>query len=126
MLTKLTVFVKLNSSSRLFSPSFDPLAPLPGGTVLISCEPGGGACGFCGSGGRVFAGRAGLSVDGGDACWSGDAGGGTLALGAGALFCGVGASGNFCCWQSPAAVNIKVRTTVWVPLTQSFTGPRSM
>jgi len=37
--TKLTVFCSVINSSRPLSPLLDTL---PGGTVLISCEPGGG------------------------------------------------------------------------------------
>src|SRR5579863_2114372 len=103
MLTKLTVFVSVSNSSRPASEG----GTLPGGTVLMSREPGGGGCGFAGFGVvglcRVFSGCSGFSLE--EELWpSGLTEGGTLALGNGALFCGAGASGSFCCWHMATAV----------------------
>ena len=74
---------------------------LPGGTVLISREPGGGGCGLVlpGAGGcpglRVFDGCSGFSPEE-ESPWSlALPGGGTFMLAAGALFWGAGASGSF-------------------------------
>src|ERR1039457_6736825 len=99
--TKLTVRCNRNNSSRPLSPV---LEALPAGTVLTPSEPGGGVCGLVGSGGcwaplRVFDGASGFPLE--DEPWSsGVACEGRLTLGAGALFCGVGASGNFCCCET--------------------------
>src|SRR5271157_1558429 len=98
--TKLTVFSRLNSCSR---PLSGVLGTLPGGMVLISCDPGGGGCGLvcpgaCGGGVlRVFAGCSGFPVEEEEPGSLGAPCDGRLGLGAGALFCGVGASGNGCC-----------------------------
>src|ERR1019366_5919908 len=97
--TKLTVRCRRNNSSRPLSPV---LEVLPEGTVLIPSEPGGGASGLVGSanGGEplgVFGGASGFPPEEEGPWSSGVPCDGRLTLGAGALFCGVGASGNFCC-----------------------------
>src|SRR5271165_3686902 len=89
--TKLTVFSRTKSWSR---PLSEALGTLPGGTVLISCDPGGGACGFvCPGVLRVFAGCSGFPLDEEEPGSPGAAGGGKFSLGGGALFWGAGASG---------------------------------
>ena len=67
---------------------------------IKSCDPGGGGCVFCCplSGwpvGRVFGVGCGFAADEDSPPASGVSGVGTLTWGTGALFCGLGASGNF-------------------------------
>src|SRR5271167_289267 len=107
--TKLTVFSRLNSWSR---PLSGVLGTLPGGTVLISCDPGGGGCGLpCPGAGcgvlRVSAGCSGFPLDEEEPGSPGAACDGTFNSGAGALFWGVGASGSFfCCAGALAAIRV--------------------
>src|SRR5664280_1233784 len=106
--TKLTVRCSRNNSSRPLSPA---LEALPVGTVLIPGEPGGGASGLVGSGNgcwplRVFGGASGFPLEEEEPWSSGVPWDGRLTLGAGALFCGVGASGSGCCAGEYAAVRV--------------------
>src|SRR5208337_5239474 len=108
--TKLTFFTRLKSWSRPLSPAW---GPLPGGTVLISCEPGGGGCGLvcpgvCCGVLRVSAGCSGFPLEEED---PGSPGAGRLGLGAGALFCGAGASGSGCCASAQAEARVSATAT---------------
>src|SRR5450759_2019983 len=110
--TKLTVRCRRNNSSRPLPPVLE--AP-PAGAVLIPSAPGGGASGLVGSGNggeplRVFGGASGFPLEEEGPWSSGVPCDGRLTLGAGALFCGLGASGNFCSCAI-AWLAAKLRTT---------------
>src|SRR5271166_4589623 len=125
--TKLTVFSRLKSWSR---PLSGPLGTLPAGTVLIPSEPGGGGCGLVcpdpGSEPRVFAGSSGFPLDEEEPGSPGALGAGKFSWGAGALFCGMGASGSFCCCAgAKAAVRVSTAART-APLVQKLNGRRNM
>src|SRR5271166_4039357 len=107
-LTKLTFLTSLNIWSRPLSGAF---GALPGASVLISCDPGGGGCGLvCDGGLRVLSGCSGFPLDEEEPGSPGIPCGGRFKPGSGALFWGVGASGSGCCAGAYTAARVSAAT----------------
>src|SRR5664279_2156876 len=126
-LMKLTFTCNLKSSSKSL-PGAPPV--VPAGTVFTPCDPGKGASGFNPGAGwawsppdRVFGWDCGLSLDGAAAAPSslipGTGAVGSF-VGAGALFCGLGASGRGCCWPAAKVADMVTTASNTANWTQVF------